>query len=116
MYLERAKRKRSMGATGLDGPRSVERGGEIRVAVIGSGVVGSSVGWHLTRRGAEVVMIDCESPGAGDTNWSFSWLNASNQTETRAYFDFNFAAMAAYRELLTDLGSDDWWHPTGHLR
>jgi glycine/D-amino acid oxidase-like deaminating enzyme len=67
----------------------------IRVAVIGSGVVGSCVSWHLTRRGAEVLMIDSGPPGAGVTNWTFSWLNASSKTETRQYFDLSVAGMHA---------------------
>ncbi len=53
----------------------------MRVAVIGSGVVGSGVGWHLARRGASAVMIDAARPGAGVTNWTFSWVNASNKTK-----------------------------------
>jgi glycine/D-amino acid oxidase-like deaminating enzyme len=88
----------------------------MRVAVIGCGVVGSCVGWHLARRGAQVVMIDAGQPGAGVSNWTFSWVNASNKTQTRAYFDLNVAGMSAHRELATTLGSGDWWHPTGHLR
>ena len=88
----------------------------MRIAVIGSGIVGSSVGWHLGRSGADVVMIDAARPGAGVTNWTFSWLNASNKTKTRAYFELNVAGMAAYRELAADIGGDTWWHPTGHLR
>ena len=37
--------------------------------------------------GVEVVMIDAGRPGEGVTNWTFSWVNASNKTETKAYFD-----------------------------
>jgi glycine/D-amino acid oxidase-like deaminating enzyme len=88
----------------------------MRVAVVGAGIVGSCVGWHLARRGAQVLLIDAGEPGAGVTNWTFSWVNASNKTRTREYFDLNAAGIAAYRELVADLGSDGWWHPTGHLR
>lgn len=88
----------------------------MRVAVIGCGVVGSCVGWHLARRGVQVVMIDAGQPGAGVSTWTFSWVNASNKTETREYFDLNVAGMSAHRELAKVFGPDDWWHPTGHLR
>ena len=88
----------------------------MRVAVIGAGIVGSSVGWHLARRGAEVVMIDAGEPGAGVTDWTFAWVNASNKTRTRGYFDLNVAGLAAWQELALELGEGDWWHPTGHLR
>lgn len=88
----------------------------MQVAVIGCGVVGSCVGWHLARRGAQVVMMDAGPPGAAVSSWTFGWVNASNKTETRAYFDLNVAGMSAHRELAGLLGSGNWWHPTGHLR
>jgi glycine/D-amino acid oxidase-like deaminating enzyme len=87
-----------------------------RVAVIGVGIVGASVGWNLSRHGAQVVFIDAGQPGEGVTNWSFSWVNASNKTERRSYFDLNVASMAAYRELAETIGPDSWWYPGGHLR
>ncbi|HEY2638711.1 MAG TPA: FAD-binding oxidoreductase [Streptosporangiaceae bacterium] len=86
------------------------------MAVIGAGIVGSSVGWHLARRGARVVMIDACEPGTGVTNWSVGWVNASNKTQTREYFDLNVAGMAACRELALELGPGDWWNLAGHLR
>lgn len=87
-----------------------------RVAVIGVGILGASVGWNLSRHGAEVVFIDAGRPGEGVTNWSFSWVNASNKTVRRSYFDLNVAGMVAYRELAETIGPDSWWHPSGHLR
>ncbi|MEV0348918.1 FAD-dependent oxidoreductase [Nonomuraea sp. NPDC050680] len=87
-----------------------------RVAVIGVGVLGASVGWNLSRHGAKVVFIDAGQPGEGVTNWSFSWVNASNKTARKSYFDLNVAGMAAYRELARTIGPDSWWHPSGHLR
>ncbi|WP_093899805.1 FAD-binding oxidoreductase [Streptomyces sp. Ncost-T10-10d] len=87
-----------------------------RVAVIGVGILGSCVGWNLARHGVEVVFIDEGQPGEGVTNWSFSWVNASNKTVRRSYFDLNVAGMAAYRELADVIGPDLWWHPGGHLR
>src|SRR5881392_2894412 len=88
----------------------------MRIAVVGAGVVGSCVAWELTRRGAECVLIDGGTPGAGVTDWSFSWVNASTETRNRAYFDLRVAGIAAHHELAGALGCGDWWHPTGHLR
>lgn len=86
------------------------------VAVIGVGILGASVGWNLSRHGAKVVFIDAGQPGEGVTNWSFSWVNASNKTARKSYFDLNVAGMAAHRELARTIGPDSWWYPTGHLR
>lgn len=93
---------------------SVKRPG--RVAVIGAGVLGASVGWNLSRHGAEVVLIDAAQPGEGVTNWSFSWANASSKTARKSYFDLNVAGLAAHRELARAIGPDSWWYPSGHLR
>ncbi|WP_232667415.1 NAD(P)/FAD-dependent oxidoreductase [Pseudonocardia sp. TRM90224] len=87
-----------------------------RVAVIGVGVLGACVGWNLARLGADVILIDAGGPGEGVTNWSFSWVNASNKTERRSYFDLNVAGIDAHRELAGAIGPDPWWFPTGHLR
>ena len=87
-----------------------------RVAVIGVGILGASVGWNLSRHGAEVIFIDAGGPGEGVTNWSFSWVNASNKTARKSYFDLNVAGMAAHRELARTIGADSWWYPSGHLR
>ncbi|NUR57294.1 MAG: FAD-binding oxidoreductase [Catenulispora sp.] len=88
----------------------------MRVAIIGTGVLGACVGWNLARAGAQVTFIDAAQPGEGVSDWSFAWVNASNKTVTKAYFDLNVAGMAEHRKLAEDIGSDGWWHPTGHLR
>ncbi|MHA6617868.1 NAD(P)/FAD-dependent oxidoreductase [Pseudonocardia sp. DLS-67] len=90
--------------------------GPQRVAVVGAGILGACVGWNLARRGVAVVLLDAGRPGEGVTNWSFSWVNASNKTARRSYFDLNVAGMVAYRELARTIGPDSWWHPSGHLR
>ncbi|WP_259294641.1 FAD-dependent oxidoreductase [Streptomyces canus] len=74
------------------------------------------MGWNLSRHGAKVVLIDAGQPGEGVTNWSFSWVNASNKTGRRSYFDLNVAGKAAYRELAETIGPDSWRHPSGRPR
>jgi glycine/D-amino acid oxidase-like deaminating enzyme len=87
-----------------------------RIAVIGVGILGASVGWNLSRHGAQVVLIDAGRAGEGVTDWSFSWVNASNKTMRRSYVDLNVAGMAAHCELAETIGPDSWWYPDGHLR
>src|ERR1700749_3158502 len=88
----------------------------MRVAVIGTGVIGAAVGWHLSRSGAEVLFLDRGEPGTGVSDWTFAWVNASNKTQTREYFALNLAGMSAHRRLAARFGADGWWYPTGHLR
>jgi len=88
----------------------------MRVAVIGAGVIGAAAGWNLSRRGVDVLFIDRSEPGSGVTDWTFSWVNASNKTQTAEYFELSAAAVDAHYRLAATIGGDEWWHPTGHLR
>jgi glycine/D-amino acid oxidase-like deaminating enzyme len=85
----------------------------LKVAVIGAGIVGSSVAHRLSEGGAEVVMIDGAEPGSGTTSTSFAWINANNKLP-RDYFELNVAGMREHERLRDEIG-DGWLHPTGNL-
>jgi glycine/D-amino acid oxidase-like deaminating enzyme len=89
------------------------RGGTLKVAVIGAGIVGSSVAYRLSEGGAEVVLIDSAEPGSGTTSTSFAWINANNKLP-RDYFELNLAGMGEHERLRDEIGGD-WLHSTGNL-
>jgi glycine/D-amino acid oxidase-like deaminating enzyme len=84
----------------------------MRVVVIGAGIIGSAVAAGLTRRGAQVTVLEARTPGAGTTSTSLAWVNANNKTP-RSYFDLNHAAVWAHQQLAG--GARDWYFPTGNL-
>jgi len=48
------------------------------VVVVGAGIVGASVAYHLARKGIEVTLIEqAASPAAGVTGGSFAWIGNS---------------------------------------
>ena len=96
-----------------EGPGSARRGGALKVAVIGAGIVGSSVAYRLSEGGAEVVMIDGAEPGSGTTSTSFAWVNANNKLP-RDYFELNVAGLHEHERLCDEIG-DGWLHSTGNL-
>ncbi len=59
-----------------------------RIVVIGAGIVGGAIAFHLARRGADVVLVDAGEPGAGASSHSFAWINAFGK-EPRAYNELN---------------------------
>jgi glycine/D-amino acid oxidase-like deaminating enzyme len=91
----------------------MNRGVEPKVAVVGAGIVGSSVAYRLAEGGAEVVLFDGAEPGSGTTSASFAWVNANNKLP-REYFELNRAGMREHERLRNEIGGD-WLHPTGNL-
>ena len=85
----------------------------MKVAVIGAGIVGSSVAYRLSEGGAEVLLIDGAEPGSGTTSTSFAWINANNKLP-RAYFELNVAGMGEHERLRDEIGGD-WLYSTGNL-
>jgi glycine/D-amino acid oxidase-like deaminating enzyme len=77
-----------------------------RIVVVGSGIIGASIAYHLVKRGASVVIVDAVRPGAGATEKSFGWINATFSKRPRAYFDLNQLGLAGWRRLEIELGGE----------
>ncbi len=77
-----------------------------RIVVVGAGITGASIAYHLAKRGAKVAIVDAARPGAGATEKSFGWINATFSKCPRAYFDLNQLGIAGWRRLETELGGE----------
>ena len=60
----------------------------MRITVIGAGIVGSAISFHLARRGADVTLLEAGEPGMGASSHSFAWINAFGK-EPRHYNELN---------------------------
>jgi len=69
-----------------------------RIAVIGAGIVGASIAYHLARRGADVAVLDRGQPAGEATEKSFAWVNAT-YGNPEPYFRLRFLSMQEYRRL-----------------
>jgi glycine/D-amino acid oxidase-like deaminating enzyme len=77
-----------------------------RVIVVGSGIIGASLAWHLAKAGAEVVVVEAEQLGGLATRASWAWINAS-WGNPEPYFRLRLRSMAEWRRLageIPDLG------------
>ncbi len=73
-----------------------------RVVVIGAGIVGASLAYHLAGKGANVTLVEAEDIASGVTGSSFAWLNASHP-EPDPISQLRGSAIKEYRRLQTQL-------------
>jgi glycine/D-amino acid oxidase-like deaminating enzyme len=69
-----------------------------QVIIIGSGIVGSAIAWHLAKAGAQVTVLDSGPSGGIATAGSWAWLNAS-WGNALPYFRLRERALLAWRRI-----------------
>jgi glycine/D-amino acid oxidase-like deaminating enzyme len=92
----------------------------MHVIVIGAGVIGASVAYHLATLGVSVTLMEANRPAGGTSGATFAWTNANGKAPP-AYFDLNVAGMREHAELSRQLGGSwlhqdglvEWAHPAG---
>jgi glycine/D-amino acid oxidase-like deaminating enzyme len=84
-----------------------------RIVVVGAGLLGASVAYHLARSGAETTVLEAGRPAAATSGSTFAWVNAQDKSPGH-YFALNRDGVDAYPALAEALGGD-WYHPGGHL-
>ncbi|MEZ4865632.1 MAG: FAD-dependent oxidoreductase [Caldilineaceae bacterium] len=75
------------------------------VVVVGAGILGCSIAFHLLLRGAQVTLVEAGAPGAGATRVSFAWLNAYAKAPY-AYHDLNRRSLEMWPRFVRRLGGD----------
>ena len=86
----------------------------VDVCVIGAGVIGASLAFHLARLGARVTVVDANREPRGASYATFGWINA-NGKQPDHYFELNRAGMSEHDELARLLGDSSWLRRTGSL-
>ncbi len=75
-----------------------------RVVVVGAGIMGASIAYHLARRGARVTVLERHAPGTGATQGAFAMLIATHDDDEKFNALYG-AAVADWRRLEKELGS-----------
>jgi glycine/D-amino acid oxidase-like deaminating enzyme len=73
------------------------------IVVVGAGIVGASIAYHLASRGARVTLVEQDAPGAGATGCAFGWINPTADGPPAAAV-LRALAVAEYRRLERELG------------
>ena len=69
-----------------------------QVLIVGAGIIGASIAWHLVRAGARVTVTEAGEPGGIATRNSWAWINAS-WGNPEPYFRLRVRAMDEWRRL-----------------
>lgn len=86
------------------------------VAVIGGGIVGASIAYHLAQAGVRVSLLEREGLAERASRGTFAWINATWAKQPRHYHAFNQAGVSGWKRLQADLeipvrwgGSLEWF-------
>lgn len=81
------------------------RGNRLNVVVIGAGIIGALIAYHLCRRGASVTVIDQQTPGSGASGRSFAWINATAKLPA-SYHDLSRRSLEMWGRFAGQLEAD----------
>ncbi|RWN38274.1 FAD-binding oxidoreductase [Mesorhizobium sp.] len=73
-----------------------------QVIVVGAGIIGASIAWHLAKAGAKVTVVADSGAGGVATPNSFAWINAS-WGNPEPYFRLRTRSMVEWTRLAQDL-------------
>jgi glycine/D-amino acid oxidase-like deaminating enzyme len=73
-----------------------------QVIVVGAGIIGASIAWHLAKAGAGVTVLDRAAPGGVATPASFGWINGSFGNP-EPYYRLRIRAMAEWKRLAAEV-------------
>jgi len=84
------------------------------VVIIGGGVVGCSIAYHLARRGTrDVLVLERETVGAGTTSKAAGGIRAQFPTETE--IRFSLEAIRVFERFKDEFGVDPGYRKIGYL-
>ncbi|MBO1330303.1 FAD-binding oxidoreductase [Streptomyces sp. VRA16 Mangrove soil] len=79
--------------------------------VVGAGVLGACVTYHLARAGVHVVMVErAERPAAGTSGATFA-ADVTHLKTPHAYYRLNRRGSEGHLRLVEELGGPGWRHP-----
>lgn len=72
------------------------------IVVVGAGIIGASIAWHLVRAGARVTVLSAGGAGGVATPATFAWINAS-WGNPEPYFRLRSRSMREWSRLAAEL-------------
>ncbi len=69
-----------------------------KIIVVGAGIIGASIAWHLAKAGVEVTVLEAGETGGVATRNSWAWINAS-WGNPESYFRLRHRSMKEWRRV-----------------
>ena len=89
---------------------------KLKIVVVGAGIIGASIAYHLSRRkDVAVTVLERDEPCAGASGHSFAWLNSFGKDPV-SYHHFNRRSMDIWDRFARRLGGNLDLHWGGELR
>ncbi|MGC4106703.1 MAG: FAD-binding oxidoreductase [Thermomicrobiales bacterium] len=85
-----------------------------RVLIVGGGVIGTSIAWHLARRGADVTLL--EQRGIASAASGSSAGGVRQQGRDLRELPLAIASIARWKDLESELGADIHYRRDGHIQ
>ncbi len=82
---------------------------DIHVGIIGGGIIGASIAYHLAKEGAKVTLFERHELATRASRGTFAWINASWAKQPRHYHRFSQEGVAGWKRLQSELGLDIRW-------
>jgi glycine cleavage system aminomethyltransferase T/glycine/D-amino acid oxidase-like deaminating enzyme len=97
------------------GPRTVELPARARVVIIGGGVIGCSIAYHLAHLGwTDVVLVERDALTAGTTWHAAGLITCAGMTDETALFMSRYSR-DLYSRLEAETGHSTGFRPVGHV-
>jgi len=81
----------------------------LHVLVVGAGIVGASIAYHLVKTGTQVTIIDKEGPASHASRGTFAWINATWAKQPRHYHKLNQDSVSSWATFQKDLSIPIKW-------
>ncbi|WP_327653988.1 NAD(P)/FAD-dependent oxidoreductase [Streptomyces sp. NBC_00483] len=81
-----------------------------RAVVVGAGVLGACVAYHLARAGVEVVVLEEAGPASGTSSATFA-ADVTHLKTPHTYYRLNRQGSDGHRALAEELDGPTWRHP-----